>query len=155
MDLRSLDEPQAATPEEHSLIHEPVKKLEPKPAVMVAQETPVAEAIAIMVEKHIGCVLVGTPEQVVGVFTERDLLLKVAHRLDELSDLPVSGFMTREPEMLEQETPLAFALNRMSVGDFRHLPLTEKGKLRGIISQRDFLGLVFQWYPELAAEAGE
>ena len=47
--------------------------------------------------------------------------------------------------------PLAFALNYMTLHDFRHLPLTRDGELAGIISLRDFLALLFRTYPEIAA----
>lgn len=150
MDLRSLDEPQGETPLEDSLIHENVSSLDPKTAVMVEPDTTVREAIAAMVDNNIGCVLVGQGSRVQGIFTERDVLVRLARRIPEVGDEPVARYMTVSPEMLEASTPLAFALNRMSLGDFRHLPLTEQGKLLGIISLRDFLGVLFRWYPDLA-----
>jgi CBS domain-containing protein len=142
----------AHTPLEHSLIHESVNSLGPKSAVTVSSDASVGEAIATMVDNRIGCVLVVDGARVAGIFSERDVLLKLGGRLDEVSDQPVSGFMTADPEMLEGSTRLAFALNRMSLGDFRHLPLTRNGELQGIISLRDFLALLFKWYPDLASE---
>ena len=150
MALTPMDEPQGETPLEESLIHESVASLDPKTAVMVAPDTSVREAVATMVANDIGCVLVGGGGAVRGIFSERDLLVKLARRMPEAQDDPVERYMTPNPEMLEGATPLAFALNRMSLGDFRHLPVTEKGRLRGIISLRDFLGLLFRWYPDLA-----
>jgi CBS domain-containing protein len=150
MDLSSLDEPQGETPIENSLIREPVECLGPTEAVMVGPGTSVRDAIEVLVAENIGCVLVGQNRRVDGIFSERDLLLKVSGRLDDVGDHPVSEFMTRHPEMLEINAPLAFALNKMSTGDFRHLPLTRNGRLAGVVSLRDFLGFVFRWYPELA-----
>ena len=151
MDLRSLDEPSGESPIEDSLMHEPVRCLDPKTAISVAPDSTVAEVLEILVEKNIGCVLVEEDNRVVGIFSERDVLLRVSHLLDEVADRPVSDFMTRRPERLDEDTPLAFALNMMSVGDFRHLPLTRDGRLSGIVSLRDFLGFVFRWYPEMSA----
>lgn len=150
MDLRSLDEPQGATPLEESLIRESVSSLDPKKAVMVKPETSIRDAVETMVENNIGCVLVGDGGSVLGIFSERDLLVKLARRMPEAQDEPVRRYMTSNPEMLEASTPLAFALNRMSLGDFRHLPVTEGGRFQGIISLRDFLGLLFRWYPDVA-----
>jgi CBS domain-containing protein len=152
MDLRSLDEPAGESPIEDSLIHEPVRCLDPKPTISVAPDTSVADVIEVLVEKNIGCVLVENDDGVQGIFSERDVLLKVSQALDEVRDKPVSEFMTPNPEQLDEATPLAFALNRMSGGDFRHLPLTRGGRLSGIVSLRDFLGFVFRWYPGMSSE---
>ena len=151
MDLRALDEPRTEDSLEDSLMHEPVESLGPKTAVTVTPETTIRDALECMVENNIGCVLVVGEGKVVGIFSERDLLLRVAGRMDEVEDQPISRFMTVSPQMLEVGTPLAFALNRMSLNDFRHLPLTEDGGLLGIISLRDFLGLLFRSHPSLAA----
>ena len=151
MDLRSLYEPSGEAPIEDSLIHEPVRCLDPTPASSVAPDTSVAEVIEVLVEKNIGCVLIEDADGVQGIFSERDVLLQVSQALDEVGDRPVSDFMTRSPEQLDEGTPLAFALNKMSVGDFRHLPLTRGGRLSGIVSLRDFLAFVFRWYPEMSS----
>jgi len=152
MDLRALDEPRAETALEDSLMHEPVESLGPKTALIVPPEASIRDALECMVENNIGCVLVGSEAEVVGIFSERDVLLRVAGRMEEVEAEPVSRFMTVSPQMFEVGTPLAFALNRMSLNDFRHLPLTEKGRLLGIISLRDFLGLLFRSHPDLALE---
>ena len=150
MDLGHLDEPKGGEPVEAGLIGEPVKRLDPNKAIMVTPDTTVREVIDTLVSKNIGCVLVGESGRVEGIFSERDVLLEISHRMEEVADRPVSEFMTRDPETLEDSVSMAFALNKMSVGDFRHLPLTVGGRLEGIISLRDFLAYVFRWYPDLA-----
>lgn len=153
MDLSNLDAPEPETPLEDSLMNEAaVDSLGPKTAVMVTPETTVREAIEKMIANNIGCVLVGKNDEVVGIFSERDLLLAIADRLEEVQDEAIEEFMTRNPETLESSVPVVFALNRMCLGDFRHLPLTEKGRLKGIISLRDFLTLLFRTYPDLSPE---
>ena len=149
-DLTAFDEPSGESALEDSLLHEPVLALNPKDAVMVSPEMPVKEAIATMQDRNIGCVLVGTESGVEGIFSERDALLKIADRESRVASRPVSDFMTSDPEILEQETPIVYALNRMALGDFRHLPLTQGGRLAGIISLRDFLAFLHRWYPDLA-----
>lgn len=153
MDLRILDEPKGETPIEDALIRERVTGLDPKKAIMVSPETSIADAIATLVDKNIGCVLVGEEGRVVGIFSERDVLLRVSHRMEEVGERPVSEFMTTDVSMLDEGTRLAFALKEMSSGDFRHLPLTRDERLSGIVSLRDFLGLVFRWYPDLGSPA--
>jgi CBS domain-containing protein len=148
-DLSSLDVPQGDSPIEDSLLREPVSALGPKEAVIVPPETRVKDVIASLQKHNIGCVLIGTAEKVEGIFSERDALLKIADREKRVALRPISEFMTTSPEMLEVDTPLVFALNRMALGDFRHLPLTEKGQLRGIISLRDLLAFLEKWHPDL------
>ncbi|MEE2778249.1 MAG: CBS domain-containing protein [Acidobacteriota bacterium] len=149
MDLRALDLPQGATALEESLIHETLSSLDPKTAVMVEPDSSVRDAVTTMVDNNIGCVLVGRGRAVIGIFSERDVLVKFAGRMTEAGDEPVRRYMTPNPEMLESSTALAFGLNRMSLGDFRHLPITKQGRFEGILSLRDFLGLLFRWYPDL------
>ena len=102
-----------------------------------------------MVDQKIGCLIIAEDGKPIGIFSERDVLLRVSHILDEVADKPISEFMTKRPERLDENTPLAFALNMMSVGDFRHLPVLRDGELAGVISLRDVLSYFCSWYPEL------
>ncbi len=153
MGLAGLDIPTGSTEIEDKLISDPVESLSPNPAVMVTGDTSVAEVIELLVERNIGCVLVGTADKVEGIFTERDVLLKLSGAMSSLGQEPVRNFMTARPEMVECSLPLAFGLNQMHLGDYRHLPLTRDGKLEGIVSLRDFLGIVFRVYPDLGLSA--
>ena len=150
-DLRDLDIPEPETRLEDRLMNEDVSSLGAKKAIMVGPRTSIREAIETMVEHEIGCVLVHDGQRMVGILTERDVLLRVGVRLAAIEDDPVSTVMTRDPLTLDCAAPLAFALNHMTLHDFRHLPLTRDGELAGIISLRDFLGLLFRTYPEIAA----
>lgn len=148
-DLTGLDQPTGRTPVESSLMEAPLAKLQPKDPVIVSPEATVAETVAELCRKHVGCALVGSQDLVEGIFSERDVLMRIADKYDQVANLPVSEFMTRDPEMLEITTPIAFALNRMSVGDFRHIPVTEEGKLVGVVSLRDVVAFLGTWYPDL------
>src|SRR5688572_23155365 len=151
MDLQPLDLPEAQTRLEDRLMNEDVARLEAKHAIMVSPKATIREAVETMVEHEIGCVLVHDGSRLVGILSERDLLLRVGLGLSGIENEPVSSVMTRDPLTLDCEAPLAFALNYMTLHDFRHLPLTGDGELAGIISLRDFLGLLFRTYPEIAA----
>src|SRR5688572_11549548 len=104
-------------------IHEPLRLLNPRSPLSVPPSATLREAVAIMREHHVGCVLVVEGERLAGILTERDLLLKM-----ENADLsaPVSRFMTPDPETLEIDDPIVWALNRMSVGGYRHVPLVDR-----------------------------
>jgi CBS domain-containing protein len=150
-DLQPLTLPEPATPLEDRLMNEHVSSLGAKRAIMVTPRTSIREAVETMVAHQIGCVLVHDGERMVGILTERDLLLRVGLRLAAMENDPVSTIMTADPLTLDCEAPVAYALNHMTLHDFRHLPLTRDGELHGIISLRDFLGLLFRTYPEIAA----
>ena len=153
MDLQPLALPKPETPLEDRLINEDVSRLGAKRAIMVEPRTSIRDAVETMVENRIGAVLVHDGARVVGIVSERDLLLRVGLKLPSIENDPVSTVMTRDPLTLDCDAPLAFALNYMTLRDFRHLPLTRYGELEGIISLRDFLALLFRTYPEIASSS--
>ena len=154
MDLQPLDLPEPETLLEDRLMNEDVARLGAKHAIMVSPRASIREAVETMVKNEIGCVLVHDGERAVGILSERDLLLRVGLGLEAIESQPVSSVMTRDPLTLDCEAPLAFALNYMTLHDFRHLPLTRDGELEGIISLRDFLALLFRTYPDIAPSKG-
>lgn len=79
-----------------------------------------------------------------GIFSERDYMLKIC--LDEsLEEKPVKEFMTPNPVFITQDTTIAFALNLLSQGGFRHLPLVDtKHHPVAIISVKDLIELLLQ-----------
>src|SRR6185436_16965551 len=130
MDLQPLDLPQAQTRLEDRLMNEHVSRIGAKRAIMIGPRTSIRDAVETMVKNEIGAVLVHDGERVVGILSERDLLLRVGLRLTPIEDDPVSTVMTPDPLTLDCEAPLAYALNYMTLHDFRHLPLTRDGELQ-------------------------
>ena len=53
------------------------------------------------------------------------------------------------PDTLEIDALLTFAFNKMSSGDYRHIPVTRDGRVEGIVSLRDGLRFLSEWYPDL------
>ena len=84
----------------------------------------VGEAIQTMLAHDIGALLVVDSDgKLLGIFSERDLLTKVAGLHDSYAELPVAQFMTANPETVTPDDTLAFALHKMDIGGYRHLPL--------------------------------
>lgn len=148
-ELTVLEKPEVGSLMEASIMESHLSRLNPKHPVFATEETSVAQAINQLRDRGIGCLLIGSEERLSGVFSERDALIRIRDRYEEASDFPVSSFMATRVETLDIETPIAFALNRMAMGNIRHLPVTRKGIIAGIISLRDILRFMSDWYPDL------
>jgi CBS domain-containing protein len=139
LDLTPLDRPTAHDRVERSLMEEPVAALRPGRAVTLSPTATVRQAVRTMLACDIGAVLVvGGDGRLLGIFSERDLLLKAADAPENL-ERPVGDFMTPNPETVRDTDPLAFVLHKMSVGGYRHLPVLKDGQPLGMISVRDML----------------
>ena len=138
-----LDESHLAPPSnevERTLLGDRISVLVPKSPITVAPATPVGEVVRLMAEHRIGCVVVTDGDRPLGIFSERDALRKIDTDAPDLGARPVSQFMTSHPQTLVADAKIAFAVQRMDVGGYRHLPIVDdRGELVGIISARDIL----------------
>ena len=109
--------------------------------IFVAPETSVEEVIQKMQAAPTkGCVLIcDKGGKLLGIASIRDILTKVAGIVKDRSAFPVSRIMTPNPECLDKDAPLSYALHRMSIGKFRHVPVLENGKPVGVVSTRDLI----------------
>ena len=138
-DLTQWDRPTARDRVEHSLMADPVRALKPRPPVTLPTTATVGEAIRTMLDGDIGAVLIVDDKgRLAGIFSERDLLTKVAGAIDH-SASPVSAFMTPRPETVRETDTLAFVLHKLDSGGYRHLPVVKTGLPVGMISVRDVL----------------
>lgn len=101
----------------------------------------VRQACQLMAERGVGAVVVtGADGRLAGIFTERDLVKRVAAPGLDLDKTALSEVMTRAPETMRSSDAAVVALRRMREGGFRHMPVVDNGKLLGVVSSRDFLG---------------
>jgi len=130
------------------MLQTPLSDLKRAPPVTVAPEATVARAVELMRKKKVSSVIVKKGKNVVGIFTERDLVSR-AMAAKAFTRAPVKKFMTPAPETLVISAPVAYALNKMSVGRFRHVVLVEKGgALAGVVSIRDIIDFIVELCPE-------
>jgi CBS domain-containing protein len=98
----------------------------------------VFDAVMKMRLKNIGAiVVVDKGGGCLGIFTERDIIHKVIPEKLDLESTPVSRVMTPDPETLDQYTFINDAYCMMEKGNFRHIPIVDGVKLKGIVSMRD------------------
>jgi CBS domain-containing protein len=112
-------------------------------AAAVSLEASAAEAIRVMLDRHVGAVgVIDSEGRVAGIFTERDVLRKLALSGRDLEKIPVREVMTTPVEMATSATGPGEALSTMVERHFRHLPVVDNnGKLLGMLSIRNLL----QW----------
>lgn len=104
--------------------------------VSAAPETPVAQAAAAMVRENVGSALIMQGPFLAGILTERDVLKAAASGAD-LTKIPVSACMTRDPQAAAPDTPAEEAAQIMLLNGFRHLPIVEGRQVHGVVSLRD------------------
>ncbi|CUS03434.2 Putative 2-oxoglutarate:ferredoxin oxidoreductase, beta subunit [Candidatus Promineifilum breve] len=137
--LQGTGMPTPKTNVQDRLVEHTVSSLAAHAPVEVDAHTSLAKAIRQMNSHNIGCVMVTDENaRLIGIFTERDVLMRVAGLVNDLSAATVEGFMTPEPVAVGPDTPIAHALHLMAVHGFRHLPLVDDGhRPVGLISFRD------------------
>ncbi|MBM3535164.1 MAG: CBS domain-containing protein [Alphaproteobacteria bacterium] len=101
----------------------------------------VRQACKLMAERAVGAVLItGGDGKLAGIFTERDLVKRVAAPGLDVEKTTLAEVMTRMPETMTPDDPAVVALRRMRDGGFRHMPIVKGEKLLGVVSARDFIG---------------
>ncbi len=104
-----------------------------------------AEAVALMNRHNMGAVLVMTPEQeLLGVFTERDVLRRVLGEGLNPSDTSLEAVMTREVFWIGPSAPIDEAMAIVSERNIRHLPVMEEHRVLGMISVRDLMAAMVE-----------
>jgi signal-transduction protein with cAMP-binding, CBS, and nucleotidyltransferase domain len=142
-DLHSGDEQRLG----EAILNAPIRALDPRPAAQLPETATIREAIQLMLQRGIGAVLVVKDGRVVGIFTERDVLRRVAVSGIDLAR-PVKDVMTPDPEALDLDDGIAFALNRMIVGGFRNVPIVdESGAPLAVLSQREVVAYIVSLLP--------
>jgi CBS domain-containing protein len=116
-----------------------VKNVMAKPVVTVDKESSVYDAAKIMGEKNIGCIVVTNKGIPVGIATERDILQRVVAKGIVASKIKMKDIMSKPLVTIDENMPIINAIRVMEKKKVRHLPVMDKGKLVGIVTQRDLL----------------
>jgi CBS domain-containing protein len=90
-----------------------------------------------MAEHCCTSILVCDGEQLRGIFTERDLLMRVVAAGRDPAATRLAEVMTADPDTIEGSAPVAEAIRQMDEFSYRHMPVIENGRVIGVISWRD------------------
>ena len=113
--------------------------MERKNLLTAPPEMSVREAAKQMAKRTVGAVLVVDGQRLVGIFTERDAVLRVLANDRDPGTTRLAEVMTPAPITVGPEKSFGFALLLMHENGFRHVPVIEGGKLVGIVSARNAL----------------
>ncbi len=144
---------------DESILQETLATFPSKELLILSQDSCVATALTSMKTQHCGSVVItrdGTANtNVIGIFTERDVLNRVIDRYGDLSQLPLSDVMTENPIVLTVHDTIGRLLNRMSLSGIRHIPIVDDaGRPVSLVSVRDVMDFLVEAFPrELIEEA--
>lgn len=132
---------------EEDLQAELVSHLDLEDFSRVQRQTPIENVLETMRREHLSAVLIEEDGVLVGIFTERDVLLKVAD-VPEVWDRPVEAFMTPAPQTLHKDNTVGQALRLMNEGHYRNVPVLDKqGHIAGNLSQKSIIRFLTDRFP--------
>lgn len=99
----------------------------------------VYDALEMLEEKNLGCLVVVEHEKLIGVFTERDYARKIVLKGRSSKETPVREIMTEQPIVVTPSTSVEICMQLMTEKFIRHLPVVENGKLIGLVSIGDLV----------------
>ena len=138
--LTGLKKPgKSQSPIGNAMLKDRVAGLNPKQPVAVSSDTPVRKVLQMMLEKGIGSMLIADDGKLTGIFSERDAVMRLGSDFSSYGNRPISEFMTPSPDTLTMDNKVIFAVHKMALGGYRHIPIISGDDLVGIISIRDIL----------------
>lgn len=127
---------------------EKLKALGHRDPVTITPGSSIADAVAAMQANGGEAVLVCDGPRLLGILTERDVLLKVLARGVD-PDAEVDRFMTASPDSLTADSTVEEALRLMERGGYRTIPLVDaQGRPDGVLRQQDILAFVAEAFPQ-------
>jgi CBS domain-containing protein len=123
---------------------QPLESLLPMEPLCVKESVLVFDAVRLMQENPIGCLLVTDKEgKLSGIFSKGDVITRVVFSERALDDVPLSELMTDSPHAESMDTTIAFALKIMSQRGFEHIPITDsEHRPVGLVSAKDILDFI-------------
>ena len=119
-----------------SEIHELIRRPE---VHSVQKERLVLDVVQFMTQMNVGAVSVLEGGNLVGIFTERDLMTRVVSKGLSSADTPVEQVMTPNPVVVDAQTSVEDCMRVMNQANCRHLPIVSAGEMVGMVSLRDLL----------------
>ncbi len=119
------------------MLNQPIRNvMKRRNFVTAPPRTTVSRAAEMMARKQVGAVVVVDGDQRVGIFSERDAVMRVVARGLEPAKTALADVMTPSPVTVAPDRSFGFAISVMHKHGFRHLPVVDRGRPVGIVSSR-------------------
>jgi CBS domain-containing protein len=143
--FRQLDIPSAEAAEglARSVMEDNLSRLDHDETVSVTPDTVALEVARLMKNSNSGCALVVDGGKLVGIFTEHDVLKRMTGA-SQLAAVTVKELMSPNPETLHERDSVAEALNKMSLGRYRHIPFKKTDGTYAVASIKSVLKYIAQ-----------
>lgn len=124
MVVHKIAKPASEDRYQNALMNAPVSEMVTGEDLLVAAPSDtVAKIVEIFQKKAKSCVLIYEKKKLVGIFSNRDLIRRVAGIHENLSKVKIREVMTATPEYVGLNDPISFLVNKMAMGGFRHVPV--------------------------------
>lgn len=128
-----------------SVMEDNLGRLEREESLTVSPEASALQVAGWMKKAQTGCALVlDETGRLVGIFTEHDVLCKLVDKQASSGSVSVGELMSRNPESLHETDSVASALNKMSIGRYRHVPVKESDGSYSVTSIKSVLKYIAQ-----------
>jgi len=130
-----------------NLWQDDLAQLDLKPPVVVSPETSLKDTVEMMQRTRSGCALICSDHAVRGIFTERDLVVRVLSAGAD-PNVPISQYMSPEPTTVLQTDSIGWVIRTMYRGHYRHLPIVDStGRLAGVVSVKQIINYLVDHFP--------
>ena len=121
-------------PVEHTIVPHAIHDQQ---LVAFAPDAVVREVVDAMAKRRFGAVPVVENGKLVGIFTERDVLVRVVAARKDPETTRLAEVMTANPDTVKSSDAVLHALELMNQHGYRHLPVVDGDRLIGVVSIRD------------------
>lgn len=150
-ELRTVDLPRPSSQIEQTVMQLPLTALKLTPVHTVFPETELDVAVQTLVRQKVDILEVVENGKLVGLLSVRDIVTRVGTDYRDKLNLPVRDFMTGKPETLPPDAPITFAINKMDIGGYRHVPIVQEGRMVGVVSAADVIAYLVEHSREQVA----
>ncbi len=127
-----------------SVMEDDLSELATEETLTVGPRETALSVAGLMKQAQVGCALVVDRNELIGIFTEHDVLCKMTGAEARPAGVAVGELMSPHPETLRETDSVAAALNKMAVGRYRHVPVRRSDGSYGVISIEHVLKYIAQ-----------
>ena len=131
------------------IFNRPISELKLPELVTMDQDSLLADIHETLFKNRFGAIVLTNQNQLSGILTERDFLLKVWGKFENWKEVKASEVMTPEPFSMKLTDKISDCIKIVSRKKFRHLPVVDdNGRPIHMISIKDLLAFIIKFFPK-------